>query len=60
MIRAVSSDNVCSPTSLSSVGSSAENVVMAAMNQFMSDSCVKFRRREASDDDYLYIYPGRG
>ena len=53
----VCSDNMCL---FLSVGSSAQNVIMAAMNQFMSDSCIKFKRKEIVDDDYLYFYPGRG
>ena len=39
-------------------GEGAHTVIMTAINQFMEDTCVKFKKKEPADFDHLYFYPG--
>ena len=47
---------ICSMHTLA--GESAHNVIMAAINQYMDDTCIKFTKKEPADFDHLYFYPG--
>lgn len=41
-------------------GEGAQNVVIAAINQYRMDTCITFRERHALDIDYIFFLPGTG